>query len=241
MTAARSLSEVTTGTTSKRARSFQPVRANSVYADDRRALGMWKPIDRKKWSIAKRIGAAEKYDRDHRQQGEKMGPLGHIGLEVLRALYMIVDYKTGRLEPSIDYICGKVKRSRAAVVRALARLRDHGFLKWKRRAEPIEGAEGLRGPQVKQIPNAYGLDLPVEAISYLTSRDGPSVPACEEDRHAAHAAEKEEMVDTLPLAEVPSAYVEDNALREILARMGSSLSASNANSHKSQNPDTKGN
>src|SRR3546814_19650743 len=57
-------------------------------------------------------------------------------IELLRELYRIVDYKTGRLDPSIGYLMRQLRRSRAAIVHALARLKEHGFLEWIRRTEP---------------------------------------------------------------------------------------------------------
>jgi hypothetical protein len=78
------------------------------------------------------------YDRRHKAEGKKNGPLGHVGLEVLRELYRIVDYTTGRLEPAIATVCECIRRSRAAVVSAMARLKKHGFLDWIRRTEPTE-------------------------------------------------------------------------------------------------------
>ena len=46
-----------------------------------------------------------------------------------------------------------LRRSRDVVVKALARLRQHGFLNWIRRIEPT-GIEDGSGPRVRQIPNA---------------------------------------------------------------------------------------
>ena len=63
-----------------------------------------------------------------RQAGRRRGPLGHVGLEVLELLANLVSYRSGRLEPAITYLMGKLKRSKDAVVRALAALREHGFL-----------------------------------------------------------------------------------------------------------------
>ena len=76
-----------------------------------------------------------------------------------------MDFRTGRLEPSLDWIMGKLRRSRAAVVTALKALRTHGFLDWLRRYEPT-GNEG-RGPQVQQASNAYRLSLPERARRLL--------------------------------------------------------------------------
>ena len=99
----------------------------------------------------------------------------------------LVDFRTGRLEPSIDTIMGKVRRSRDAVVRALKALRAHGFLDWLRRYEPT-GNEG-RGPQVQQASNAYRLSLPEKALRLL-GRFGKAPPP--PDDHVASQAALQE-------------------------------------------------
>lgn len=115
------------------------MRRNSYRAGEQEGR-FWRPVNpRDKWA---HIRAAEAYDRQRKQPGKRNGPLGHIALELLRELYRIVDYRTGRLDPSIDYLMRQLRRSRAAIVHALARLKDHGFIEWIRRTEPT-GNEGL--------------------------------------------------------------------------------------------------
>jgi len=76
-----------------------------------------------------------------------------------------VNYRTGRLEPSIDYLMRKLKRSRDAVMRALARLRQHGFADWLRRFERVE-RDGP-GPRMRQVSNAYRIALPARPAGLL--------------------------------------------------------------------------
>jgi hypothetical protein len=109
--------------------------------------------------------AAERWDRKSKIAGHKNGAIGHVGLEVLRELMRIVDYKTGRLEPSLAYLQRRLKRSRAAIVDALARLRLVGFVDWLRRYEEADTA-GNKGPQIRQATNAYRVQLPV-FLEYL--------------------------------------------------------------------------
>ena len=59
----------------------------------------------------------------------------------------------------------RTKRSKDAVVRALAALRRHGFVDWLRRYIPT-GNLGA-GPQVQQTSNAYRLALPPAAERLL--------------------------------------------------------------------------
>lgn len=195
---ARSISEILGGLEpAKGQRSFQPVRRNSYYADDPRAASVWQPIGSNNKEaraiVARRMKAAEAYDRQHKQKGKRNGPLGNVGLEVLRELYGMVDYRTGRLDPSLHTICERIRRSKQAVVDAMTRLQEHGFLVRVRRAQAIENAG--HGPQVRQITNAYGFGLPkclAEKIDRQMS-SGP-LPDCELNRLASQHAEVETML-----------------------------------------------
>jgi hypothetical protein len=61
--------------------------------------------------------------------------LGAPPLEVLRELVRLIDYRTGCLLPALTTLMRGVKRSKDAVVWALADLRTHGFPEWLRRWE----------------------------------------------------------------------------------------------------------
>lgn len=143
-------------------RTGQPVRCSSYDVGEREVF-LWREIDPSE--INARIRAAEVYDRGSKLPGRRNGALGHVAIEVLAALYRLVDYKTGRLDPAIDTICLRVRRARSAVVAALARLKEHGFLSWIRRTEPT-GNKGA-GPQVRQISNAYVFGLPKSAAAFV--------------------------------------------------------------------------
>ena len=60
--------------------------------------------------------AAEKYDRlkrlAHRRErnNRENGAIGHVGLEVLRELLRLIDYKTGRLDPAIATLALRIGR-----------------------------------------------------------------------------------------------------------------------------------
>jgi DNA-binding transcriptional MocR family regulator len=166
--------------------------------------------------------AARRYDLLERRVGRRNGPLGHVALEVLELLGHLVSYKTGQLDPSIDTLMRTLRRSRDAVVRALAALKAHGFLDWLRRYEPT-GREG-RGPQVRQASNAYRLSLPARALRLLGRLlQAPPLPDdvshAQEQRRAETAAHKAD----LPLEELPLFEVEDSALSRVLASLGRSV------------------
>jgi hypothetical protein len=151
----------------------QPVRRSSVNVGTVEHR-IWHPFDpERKGPVMK---AAEQYERQHRLPGRENGPLGHVGLELLRELLRIVDHKSGRLEPGYDYLMRRLKRSRDAIARALARLRAHGFLDWVRRTRPKEDADGA-GPQVEQATNAYWFKLPDCCAAFVRRLLGKAPPA----------------------------------------------------------------
>ncbi len=177
----------------------------------------WRPTSRQ--DVRRIVDAAKRYELAGRQPGARVGPLGSVALEVLEFLANLVSYKTGRLDPALETIMRRVKRSKDAVHRALKALREHGFLDWLRRYEPT-GNEG-RGPQVKQASNAYRLSLP-EAARRLLGRQAEPPPPPEDD-----SARRERIaagVAAYRASLAPSAYaadtVEDPVLREILERIG---------------------
>ncbi len=88
-----------------------------------------------------------------------------MAIELLELFANLVNFRTGRLDPSIETLMRYLRRSRDAIVRALKALRQHGFLDWLRRYIPT-GNQG-RGPQVQQTSNAYRLSLPARALRLL--------------------------------------------------------------------------
>lgn len=182
---------------------------------------VWRPIDRQTTKAI--IMAARKFELSQRQPGSRNGPLGFIAIEVLEFLANIVDFRTGKLEPSISRMMLCLRRSRAAIVRALAALKQHGFLDWIRRYEEAE-AEGERGPQIKQARNAYALMLP-KALRHLVQRwtaPPPRMPDCFNDDRKARAAEREAMDASLTLVErTRIKFDSDSGLGDSLAHFAS--------------------
>jgi DNA-binding transcriptional MocR family regulator len=158
-----------------------------------------------------------------------------VGLEVLSQLYRMVDFRTGRLEPSIETLCSELKRSRAAVVAALKRLKHHGFVDWIRRAEPT--GNGGAGPQIKQITNAYWLCLPPCAAASVRQKLGAAPPPdCELARQENDRAELESMLAQLGLGDQGAILAEDPELAELLRSLGDAVSRDSASSLSGQNP-----
>ena len=172
--------------------------------------------------MQKILKAAQRYELHGRQPGRRNGPLGSIALEILALFGNLVSFKTGRLDPSLDWIMDKLKRSRDTVVRALKALRDHGFLGWLRRYEPIPN-EG-RGPQVRQVSNAYRLFAPKHALALLGRWSGrPSLPGDDAAARADRKAIEAEHVASLDLGAFASFQCGDSPLGRALAQMGKAL------------------
>ena len=239
----RSIGELLAGLEpAKRTRSFQPVRRNSYYASDRRSTSLWRPIApngrEARRLIAARLKAAEHYNERNKQAGERQGPLGDVGIRLLRELYRIVDFKTGRLDPAIDTLCRRINRARATVVKYLAKLKEHGFLVWVRRSEPIDDANGA-GPRVRQITNAYGFSLPASASMWEKKTLGNSPPPdCEIARREADRAETEAMLGTVTNDEfIEFTFGDTNPqLNEVFRSMSRALSKNSASSNNGQKP-----
>lgn len=180
----------------------------------------WRRTNRQ--DIRKILLAARRYELAGRQPGSRNGPLGSVALEIMELFANLVDFRTGRLEPSIDTLMLKLRRSRDAIVRALKSLRAHGFIDWLRRYEPT-GNEG-RGPKVKQASNAYRMSLPDRARQVL-GRWGASPPP--PDDHAQAEAERAAVMAihraSLDIETRTLFDVGDNPLGRALARLGKAI------------------
>ena len=157
-----------------------------------------------------------------------------MAIEVLEYFINLVDFRTGRLEPSIATIMVKVKRSRNAVVQALKALRQHGFVDWLRRYEPT-GNEG-RGPQVQQASNAYRLSLPEKARQFL-GRFGkaPPPPADHGQDQRAWSEAIDAYKKTLPLDERTQLDAGDGPLGKALVNLARSI-VKRESSNKTESP-----
>ncbi len=138
------------------------VRRGSIDIEDRRAR-VFRPIG--DGTTAGALGwidcmlkVVAEWDNEQRAKGGAR-PLGLHGLRVLEALLgrhgkIAVDFKSGRLDPALDTIASAAGVTKTTVVRALERLKSLKILDWIRRSERT-GAEGVFGPQRRQVSNAY--------------------------------------------------------------------------------------
>lgn len=203
-TGARSFGQIVAGLKPKKEfRSGQPVWRNS-YTEGQLEDRLWRPIGVGRQRGTRRAGKryaavsikmAKSFERRTRvarqkdQPGARNGALGLVGVQVLEALYEIVDFATGRLEPAIATIADMIGHSYSAIHEALVRLRTHGFLQWIRRSRPTEN-KGVAGPQVEQITNAYVLLLPKEFEDLARRLLGDS-PAPDDADHARAEAQRD--------------------------------------------------
>ncbi|TCP98164.1 hypothetical protein C8J46_105317 [Sphingomonas sp. PP-F2F-A104-K0414] len=235
---ARSLYKIVGGKASKGHRTGQPVRRSSFRAGEREPR-YWRPFNKAERNA--RMRAAETYDQKHKIAGKRNGPLGAIGVDVLRELMRMIDFKTGRLEPAIATLATRLSRSRGAIVKALARLKDHGFLNWIRRFEPIKDPDTF-GPQVKQVTNAYWFGLPKEAADMVRRMMGKGpMPDDEVTRRKANEEETAAMLATISAEDLAAFRAGDESpLAKALASLGRRVDLCNANSPGGQNPTLQG-
>ena len=200
-------------------RARVPVRRHS-FERGRCEGTFWKKTSRQEVRCI--LFAAKRYELAFRRSGRRCGPLGSVAIEVLEYFANLVDFRTGRLEPSLDTLMRRLKRSRDAIVRALRNLRAHGFLDWLRRYVPT-GNEG-RGPQLRQATNAYRLSLP-ERAEQILGRWGLPEPLPEDCEHALEIrkAELETYDKSLSLEELALSAHGDTPLGQSLAQLGRNI------------------
>ncbi len=136
---------------------------------------------------------------------------------MLRLFVNLIDFRTGRLEPSISTIMDRLGRSRDTIVRALKNLRAHGFIDWLRRYEPTgnEGAApGAAGEQrLPPVPAGKGPAVPWPV------RQGPSPPADHGQDQQAWSEAIDAYKNALPLDERTQLDAGDSPLGQALVRM----------------------
>ncbi|WP_405200893.1 helix-turn-helix domain-containing protein [Zymomonas mobilis] len=170
-----------------------PVHRDSYEVGEREHL-VWKPIN------PQEIGAYLEAVDQYSVQTKSLGPLA---VRILKIMFRLVDYKTGRLDPSIEFLCERVGCARATIIRALKDMRDCGFIRWIRRSVKLD-TEGA-GPRRKQVSNAYGFLSPAswpeiarETFNRVMRRKKPPVPDDTACRIAEDQAATEAMVGSLP-------------------------------------------
>jgi hypothetical protein len=151
------------------ARAPWPVWRNSVAGPVRFA-----PMTRKE--AASFWHKARAWDRTEHRPGRHGGIIGRTALAVFYALALdFQNFRTGRLDPSLDSIADKAGCCRRAVVDALARLRDLGMIAWQRRCEEDRDESGRF--RLRQRTNAYAVLPPSQWRGYRSNDPPPPDPA----------------------------------------------------------------
>lgn len=245
----RSFGEIVAGIKPEKVfRSGQPVWRNSYY-EGQLEPRLWRPVGIGREAGTRRGGArlrgavlkaAKALDRRTRMErkrsdpGVRNGTLGEVGLAVLEALYDLVDYATGRLEPAIATLAEMTGYCYSACHAALARLRAAGFLQWIRRSRPLNN-KGEAGPQVEQITNAYVLLVPTEMEDMIRRLVSNGPPAdCEVSRREAMARELDAMTAALSARDFHRDFWNgDKLLGETFGRIAAALDARDAKERES--------
>jgi hypothetical protein len=224
-------------------RTGQPVRRNS-YNEGEREHRIWRPLGqttKEAWRFKDALArAAKRIDDDTKGAGARMGVIGLTGRKVLEALCEIVNHATGRLDPSIATIAARARLAKGTVVRALARLKDAGFLDWFRRTRPTDN-EGQAGPQVEQVTNAYWFALRGRAAGLVrlwTKKKPPGAPTGAELQEEAAAGRETRRQAMRAPVRISAADVLTDEAKAALGRLRSLRSS--AVSIKGQNPGSQG-
>jgi hypothetical protein len=217
--------------TGKQRGEDRTVRRDSYDVDDKRA-NVWRPIGDGTVAGAMDfrdalLQTAREYD-DHHRGDRGVRPLGWTAIRVLEILLGVrgvpICFKTGRLEPAIDTVANIARLSRTTVIKALARLKAHNFLKWVRRSQKTD-RKGEFAPQRVQVTNAYFFDI--GSLPKNVRQRFRDLLSRRTQRRAAHAA-RMQSAPPLPPAPPPSPSSPD--LRDALARLGARVeSASTPN------------
>ncbi len=198
-----------------------------VWKDSTTAEVRFAPMPKKQ--AVRLYHKARQFERQTRQPGRQDGTLGRNGLAVLHALlFDLLDYATGRLEPSYGTIARKACISVRSVARGLCNLKLAGVLNWLRRC--VEGRDDNGRFRLEQDTNAYAV-LPASHWNGYSEPPPPPPPhpatwgatpplpdpltqAAEELRHGAQRA-------ALAILEADPG----DALAAALARLGRRIEA----------------
>ncbi|GAA0672771.1 DNA-binding Lrp family transcriptional regulator [Sphingomonas insulae] len=218
---ARSVHEVAGGKP-LRQRTGQPVRRNSHNAGGAE-MALWRQHNMfPKSEHNARMRDLEEFERETKLPGKRNGAIGGVGLQVYRYLLRLRGKKTGRLDPTVRWIADAIGRSRSAVHAALTRLKEHGYLDWIRRCQPIENAEPDE-QQTEQIANAYILQTPAtakERVRRMLRRPTEFV------RAVADKLARQRKLETSTVNDV-IAEATDPGLRAVLERLRDAVEGAN--------------
>ena len=230
----QSIGQAMRSTLRKAHRTGAPVRRNSRERGTFEAEFWRIPV---RGQLALLCDAARAYDLQSKREtpGARQGALGQAGVAIIRAMMETIDFASGRLDMSYEWLSAKTGFSRPTIATALSRLKQHGFLEAVRRFVRV-AAEGI-GPRYKQTSNVYRLALPAVARRLLGLKAvPPPAPVCELERIRAHQVASVAMIKALPTDEYAQALVSDPSLSAALARLARAVSQQTHDSELNQLP-----
>ena len=167
---------------------------------------------------------------------------------VYEELLDLIDYETGRLDPSIAYLAEKLHKGERTIQRCLNWLKENNIICWKRRFIRKQNEDGISYRE--QTSNAYYLgifrNLPEgvkDGYHAAIKKALGDYPLPDDELHRIEQAniEYEEMVASLPEEEWVEVALLDNGgkseLKEALARFGAAIDKKEAtNKNQSETP-----
>ena len=115
---------------------------------------------------------ARHFERQTRQRGKQNGALGRNGLAVLYVLlFDFLNYRSGRLDPSIKEIAKQACISPRSAARGLKSLKEAGVLTWVRRCRASR--DDLGRHRLEQETNAYGVLPASQWKGFLAPPEAP--------------------------------------------------------------------
>lgn len=210
-----------------------PVRKGSLSL--RQAALNFRPFNKK--DTHRFLLAAERYEKITKKKGKRIGALGQTGILVLRELLRLIDFKTGRLDPSIKTLAKRINIAPKTVCAALKRLREHGFINWVRRYEVTNAERKFSLPQLKQATNAYFLELP-EIAKNILGKMFAAPPLPEDFEHEKQMKEQKitEQLKSLTFKERLKTEMADCKLRRILEKFDQAADAKFTQEKIAKNP-----
>jgi hypothetical protein len=201
-------------------------RKGSVYGSD------FRPLDRNQRAAV--LYLAEQLDRRTHQPGRHGGMIGRTGLAVLRALVTrFLDFKTGRLDPSIASIARAANVARSTAQDALDRLEAAGILERTRRIARVRmkvwnaiAGRFVMADRVVQQTNAYCLNY---AVPHRAEHGDLGAPLL---RRIASDTGSRSGTNNLINSNDPLAGIAAGPLRDTLERLGKSLALESVKEEK---------
>lgn len=139
-------------------KTYQPVRRDSYDVDDPAIAHAFRPIEGGIKFVSAYLEVFDEWAEFKKQKGAQHDLNRNCRKVLEKLLLKCFDFKTGICEPCLDTLQKHTNFARATVVRCLKKLSEHRFIDWYRRTMPTDNAPG-EGPQVRQVSNAYFLDL----------------------------------------------------------------------------------